>query len=280
MPYELVKPEEEEKTLEEIEDSVSGKNAPPVQGYVPGMNRNANVDWRSMADAGYSDAFHNLKAKMDFTKDQYVYQLSQIPVRKKAIAKERRNAIITALVYGAGIPIGMWLLTDLFMNLSTISGAFAFFYLILKIAFFPMIFASMFFFFPPSVRTVVNCEFRYTVLNNPMTFSNYRESNQIVSVAEEEHFLRTEIGKHDAFEERIRTEGLDRVGGGDEMANTDELTERQIRILDEMQQMTIFKDYQARVSGNKKEGGVLWVFLGLGIGIAAALAGFAMFYGL
>ncbi len=255
MPYELVQPEGEEKIMPDASFSAGGTDA---------------------GDAGYSDSFRALKSQMDFVLRQYNDQLASIPYRKMKLRKELIRAWISVAVFLLAIPIGMWVLTDILMNVGTGNGFFAILYLIFKLLFFPVCFLSLFIALPPAIRTLINCQRRYNAFMNPAYHAAYRDKYDIVSFGEEEHFLRQMQTKHEQFEERIRREHLDEPGGGEGLEAQEDLTEKQRATLAEMQEMTIFKDYQARIGVNRVEGDSKWVFLGIGVGIFIAACGFTM----
>jgi len=254
MPYELVTPEGEEKVSPDVTFSKG---------------------WVGNADAGYSDSFRALKAKMGFVRQQYKDQMDSIPVRKKALRKELKKCWFDVLLYLLIIPIGLTLLTDLLMNLGVDNGFFAIVYLIMKILYFPACFVSLFIALPPTIRTLINCQRRYNAFMNPAEHAGYRDKYDIVSFGEEEHFLRQQLLKHEEFDHRVRTEHLDEVGGGEEVISLDEMTEKQKATLWEMEEMAVFKDYQARIGVNRAEGDIKWIILGLGVGVVVTIGGFA-----
>ena len=257
MPYELVTPEVDESIGENETD-----------------REQRDKNWKDEADSGYLDSFRKLKAEMDFTRKEYQDQMNSLPARKAQLSKELKKAWFNVALYLFIIPIGLWVLTDLFMNWGASSGGAATVYVILKILLFPGLFASIFIALPPTIRTLINVQRRYNVFNNANAHAAYRARYDIVSFPEEEHFLRQMLMKYENFDERIQTEGLDQPGGGDPQASVDERTERQAAILDEMQSLTIFKEYRARTNINRLEGDLKWVLLGLGIGVFISLGGF------
>ena len=259
MPYELVQPE--------------GEELPKHQSFAYGENGDRKEDdW--IGDAGYSDAFNTLKKEMDFTRARYIDQMQDLPVRKQKLRKELIKKWFSVFLFLIIIPVGFWILTDIVMELSLKVDAFSVFYLIMKILLFPAIFVSVFFFLPPAIRSLVNCQWRYSVFNNPTAHARYREKYDIVSFAEEEHFLRTWLGRFEKFDERIRTEHLDSTGGGEELISLDEMSEKQKATLSEMREMSIFRDYQARVGTNRVEGDAKWILIGFGVGIFIGLGAF------
>ena len=260
MPYELVHQE--------------GEELPVANSFAYGdPEKRSEDDW--IGDAGYSDAFHTLKKQMDFTRAQYKDQLKDLPERKKKLSKELMKKWFQVFLFLIIIPVGLWILTDILMELSLKLDAFSVAYLVMKILLFPAIFVSVFFFLPPAIRSLVNCQWRYSVFNNPTAHARYREKYDIVSFAEEEHFLRTRLGKFEQFDERVKLEQLDQVGGGEEFILLDDMSEKQKETLSEMQELAVFKDYQARVGTNRVEGDARWILLGFVIGIFIAFGAFA-----
>ena len=53
------------------------------------------------------------------------------------------------------------------------------------------------------------------------------------------------------------------------------MTQKQRETLEEMQRLSIFRDYQARISAGRVEGDSKFVIIGFGIGIFIALLGLA-----
>lgn len=259
MPYELVHPE--------------GEEAPKDMG-IADMEKYA-AGTAEIGDAGYSDAFRALKAKMDFTEQQYRDQLATMPVRKMKLRKELIKGWISALVFLIVIPLGFVIITDLLMNAGTKSGLVGIIYIFFKVAMFPAIFISVFFLFPPAVRTLINVQRRYNAFNHPDSHAGYRDKFEIVSFAEEEQFLRKRLEEFDQFDRRTRAENLDHAGGGEDVINQDDMTQKQRETLEEMQRLSIFRDYQARISAGRVEGDSKFVIIGFGIGIIIALLGLA-----
>lgn len=231
-------------------------------------------NWMGDADAGYSDAFRNLKTQIDRNHELYQDQLATLPLRKGKLRKELTKSWFSVILFLFIIPVGMWVITDILLNIGTKSGIMAIVYLVFKILLFPVIFASVFFLLPPAIRTLVNCQRRYNAFNHPEAHAKYRDQFDIISFADEEHFLRQRLSEHAQLEERIRREHLDEVGGGEDSYSIDELSSKQAATLEEMQRMSVFRDYQARIGTNRVEGDAKYVMLGLGIGVFIALMAF------
>ena len=284
MPYELVHPEGEEAPkamgIADMEKYAAEREAAKQEAGDLSVNGTAAKPFAYAArtaeigDAGYSDTFRALKAKMDFTEQQYRDQLATLPVRKMKLRKELIKGWVSVLLFLIVIPLGFVIITDILMNVGTKSGLVGIIYLFFKVAMFPAIFISVFFLFPPAVRTLINVQRRYNAFNQPDRHAGYRDKFDLVSFAEEEHFLRQRLEEFDQFARRTRAENLDQAGGGEDVINQDEMTPKQRETLEEMQRMSFFRDYQARISAGRVEGDSKYVILGFGIGIVIALLGF------
>ena len=82
------------------------------------------------------------------------------------------------------------------------------------------------------------------------------------------------LSRYAEFDERTKAEKLDQPGFGDSPLSPEEKAEKQRQILDEMQSISTFKDYQARINTHRLEGDMEWVLLGLAIGVFIGLGGF------
>ena len=232
------------------------------------------ADWMGDADAGYSDAFRNLKSQIDRNHGLYKDQLATIPIRREKLKKELTKSWFQVILFLFIIPVGMWVVTDILMNIGAEHGIVATAYLVFKILLFPVIFLSVFILLPPAIRTLVNCQRRYNAFNHPEAHEKYRDRFDIVSFADEEHFLRQRMLEYEKFEERIRREHLNEVGGGEIFYSIDEMSGKQAATLAEMQKMAVFRDYQARIGTNRVQGDAKYVLIGLGVGVVIALLAF------
>ena len=254
MPYELVTPVEGENLSRNAEE--------------------ADKNWASYSDDGFLDTFLSLKKQMDFTRKQYRDQQNTLPLRKVQLRKQLIKSWFNVFLFILIIPVGLWILTDLFMKWGTTSGLASSVYLILKILLFPALFVSIFLAGPPSIRTLINTQRRYNAFFHPNSHAGYRDRFDIVSFAEEEHFLNQMLSRYAEFDERTKAEKLDQPGFGDSPLSPEEKAEKQRQILDEMQSISTFKDYQARINTHRLEGDMEWVLLGLAIGVFIGLGGF------
>ena len=271
MAYELVKPEGEEG-----QENAGGVDPRDRKDWdTPPWARVGTEAWHKAwmedADSGYLDSFHTLQTKLKHTREQYLYQKSQIPVRKEAMRKEKNSAAWHVLLFGFVIPVAMWLLTQLFLELGTQSGFSATAYLVSKIATFPVLILSIFFALPPSARDYVNSRYRYNVLNNPARHSKFRDEHHIVSFAEEEHFLKHKLDKMKEFDERVKREKLDQAAAGEDFVFLDEMSEKQKQTLAELEKLAEFEDCQARPGDTRINAGYAWIIVGFGIMMGVAV---------
>ena len=303
MPYELVHPEGEEipkapaiadmeKLAAERASAEKAAGGAGVFGTTPDEGESGSMGvaggvqavnygfayatyGESVGDSGYTDAFHTLKAKMDFTKQQYLDQLASLPVRKEKLRKELIWKWFSVVLYLIIIPVGFWIITGILMNLGVKSGLMGILYLVFKVAMFPVIFICVFFLFPPAVRSAINVQRRSNAFNNPNAHAGYRDKLDIVSFADEEHFLRQRLDEFNEFEKRIRRENLDQPGGGEEVIDQSDMSPKQKETIELMQTMSIFRDYQARIGTGRVEGDSKYVAMGLVLGVIIGLAAFA-----
>ena len=149
MPYELVTPVEGENLSRNAEE--------------------ADKNWASYSDDGFLDTFLSLKKQMDFTRKQYRDQQNTLPLRKVQLRKQLIKSWFNVFLFILIIPVGLWILTDLFMKWGTTSGLASSVYLILKILLFPALFVSIF--LAPQQPCRVQGSFRYRKLCGGRTFS-------------------------------------------------------------------------------------------------------------
>ena len=275
MAYELVRPEGE-KEKEKKSTVVGGARGLKEQDprdrkdwETPPWARVGTAEWHKAwmgdSDSGYLDAFNALHTKMKNTRDRYEDQKRQLPLRKEAMMKEKSRTAWNVLKFGFVIPVVMWVLTQISLEIGAKSGFVAAMYLGLKFASFPIILTSVFFFLPPSVRDYVNCRFRYNVLTHPTRHSKYRDEHHIVSFAEEEHFLNHNLQQIKDFEKRVKAEKLDQPAAGEDYVFLDEMSDRQKEVLREIEGLAEFKDCVARPGQERISAGYGWLIVGLGI---------------
>ncbi len=265
MAYELVKPEGEEqkKNEEEIDPRDKKGWEPPPWAKVG--TESWHKAWMGDADSGYVDSFNSLKKQIDHTRMLYQDQLGTIPRRKEILVKEKNTAWFHVILFMLLLPALMLLLTQLALEFGTEDTLWGIVYLILKVASVPVIIVCVFFALPASARDMVNAQWRYRVLMHPEKYGKYRAQHDVVTFAEEEHFLKHNIGKIDDFYKRVKEEHLDQSAAGEAFVFLDEMSEKQTGILAEMQKLSQFTDYQARVSQLSKKAGAEWILMGFGI---------------
>ncbi len=270
MAYELV--QTEELTASKKQNPKDRRDWDP-----PEWAKQKEDDWVGEADSGYSDTFRDLKKKLDHTFQLYRDQLERVPLHQQELKKEKRRAWWNVLKFAVVIPASFFLITVFLGGYAVGNDVVDTIYKIFKIVDVPVVILSEFFLLPAAARDLANCQFRSAVLNNPNRYANYREKEHVVTFAEEQHFLRHEIKKIKAFNERIEKEGLDQVGGGEFFVFLDEMTEKQAETLEEMRELSTFKDCQARVGEKRVNAGYEWVTLGFGIlfGMLLLIAVFA-----
>ena len=266
MPYELVRQEGEEKNDKDraAQDPRTRRDfdAPP---WAKVGSEDWHKAWMSEADAGYLDTFNDLYTKMKITRSRYEEQLQSIPFRKRDLKKDRFRAGIMVLVFALIIPVVMWGISKGVLALYTDSTFGKLFYIAVKVISFPVILASIFFMLPPAARDYVNRRHCYNVLMHHEAYAQYRADNNIVCYAEEEHFLRFRLQKMREFDERVKKEKLDTTGAGEDYRSIDEMSEKQTAVLEELRELSEFKDYQASAAKMRRHAGYEWILVGFGI---------------
>ena len=266
MPYELVKQDEDEqkgkKQVEQDPRTRRDFDAPP---WAKVGSEDWHKAWMSEADAGYLDTFNDLYTKMKITRSRYEEQLQSIPFRKLEMKKDRFRAGIMVLVFALIIPFLMWGLSKVVLEFFTDSTFGRLFYVAVKITSFPVILASIFFMLPPAARDYVNQRHCYNVLMHHEAYGQYRANNNIVCFAEEEHFLRFHLQKMREFDERVKKEKLDTTGAGEDYRSIDEMSGKQSEVLEELREMSEYKEYRASAVNMRRHAGYEWILVGFGI---------------
>lgn len=224
-------------------------------------------------DGGYLDTFNALKAQIDFNYVQYKEQLKSL-VRRNNDVKQDMHIALRLLLIVALIPVVIFLILQLLSYIGEYVHFIALLYVVINMAFIPATIVCEIFLLPGMARNYVNYLEQYRLLNSDDVLRDYRESNDIISFPDEKRFLKKKIMEYDTFYELVAVEGLDRADGNLGGFDTAEMTEDQKRVLDKMRSLSVFHEYKASVSQTRKEVGIKWLIIGLGLLVGAIVVGF------
>ena len=276
MAYELVKPEGEADQQAEAEDPRFKKGWEPPPWAKVG-SESWHQAWLDHADNGYTDSYNMYKKQMENTYMLYMDQLGRLPEKKDNLRKEKNAAWWHVFAFLLVVPAVMILLTQFCLMFGTEDAVWGIVYLVFKVLTVPVILVSVFFALPAAARDLVNTQWTYNVLTKPALHGTYRAKNDIVTFAEEEHFLKHRIKEIEDFKARAKREHLDQPAAGEDFVFLDEMSEKQQAVLDEMMKLAEFEDYQARAGLLRKKAGYEWLIMGWGImfGLAALVLVFS-----
>ena len=218
-------------------------------------------DWykneKSWGDSGYSDSFRALKSQIDYNYNRYKDQLISLERRRINLNKEKWSSF-RMLMFIFLTPAVVCLLGRLFTFLGAKSGIFGFFAIACLVILPFSVIICEFIMLLPAARNYMNNVYRVNVLNLP-------GKEPIITFVDEKRFLNKKINEIEMFYERIETEGIDIKGGTFQLGADDEMTDYDIRILNDMRSLSIYKEHSATVTEIKREAGVAWVIVGIGI---------------
>ena len=83
--------------------------------------------------------------------------------------------------------------------------------------------------------------------------------------------------EYDTFYELVAVEGLDKKDGNLATDDSGFMTDEQKKVLDKMRSLSVFHEYKASVSATRKEVGIMWLIIGLGIMMGLAVIAASIF---
>ena len=226
-------------------------------------------------DGGYLDTFNALKNQIDFNYVQYKEQLKSLVKRLEDVKSDRNHALKLVLIVGL-FPIAYNLLLQILVIFGMDYGLPALIYSILNIFNIPVILVCEVILMPIFAKNLANHIGQYRILTSDEFLKDYRKNNNIISFQDEKRFLKKTIMEYDTFYELVAVEGLDRKDGNLAGSDSDVLTEDQRKVLDKMRSLSVFKEYKATVGLTRKEVGIKWLIIGLGLlmGLGIVVANF------
>jgi hypothetical protein len=108
-------------------------------------------------------------------------------------------------------------------------------------------------------------------LTSDRTLEEYKKDNNYISFVDEKKYLKKKIMEYDTFYELVAVEGLDKKDGNLASDDSGFMTDDQKKVLDKMRSLSIFHEYKATVMATRKEVGIKWLIIGLGILMALAV---------
>lgn len=254
-----------------------------------------NQDWydkeKYSGDSGYGDSFRALKSQIDYNYKRYKEQLDSLEDRKAALVKDKNDSFNMFLMI-LFAPVVIFLLMELFTYLGSKHGFFGLFAITFLVMIPIAVIICEFMLLPAAARNLVNNLYRVKVMNLPSTgFKHGKPNNmnnsgrggswnnggQIITFVDEKKYLLARISEIEAFNRRIESFGLDQKGGKFKLGvASGELSASDMRILEEMRELSVFRDYKATVSEIKREAGYSWFLIGFGIlvGVITAIVAF------
>ncbi len=231
-------------------------------------------------DGGYLDTFNALKDQIDFNYVQYKEQLKSLVYRQEDVRNDLKTAKRIMLIVFF-IPFAVFLLLQVFIYLGSFQNMFgglcAVFGTVISIAVYPIAIICEVFLLPGMVKNYTNYLGQYRILTSDKGLEEYRKSNDIISFQDEKKFLKKKIMEYDTFYELVAVEGLDKKDGNLASDDSGFMTDEQKKVLDKMRSLSIFHDYKATVSATRKEVGVMWLIIGLGILMGLVAIGGSIF---
>ena len=235
-----------------------------------------NQDWydneMNMGDGGYGDSFRALKAQIDYNYNRYKEQLVSLENRRLNLTNDKKASLKMLLIIMFA-PAVLLLFVQIFTYLGALHGIFGIFAVGGMILQPFAVVVCEFFLLPGATRNLVNNMYRDKVLNLP------GDGNRIITFVDEKKFLFSKIHEIENFYERVEQDGIDQKGGRFKLgASSGELNDSDKKILDDMRSLSLFTDYKATVSELKREAGMAWLLIGLGIlvGISVVILVYAL----
>ena len=252
-------------------------------------------DWydkeKYSGDSGYGDSFRALKSQIDYNYKRYKEQLSSLDDRKAALIKDKNDSFNMFLMI-LFAPVVIFLLMELFTYLGSKHGFFGLFAITFLVMIPIVVIICEFFLLPAAARNLVNNIYRVKVMNLPgsgyksgkTSLSNgnmnntgrggsWNNGSQIITFVDEKKYLLARISEIETFNRRIENFGLDQKGGKFKLgASSGELSDADQKILEEMRELSVFREYKATVSEIKREAGYSWILVGFGILVGVIIA--------
>ena len=225
-------------------------------------------------DGGYLDSFNALKEQIDFNYIQYKEQLKSLVRRQEDVRTDLKLAKRSMLIV-LFFPAAVFLLLQVLIYFGTLgfpgSGLIALFGTVITIAVYPITIICEVFLLPGMVKNYANHLGQYRILTSDRTLEEYKKDNNYISFVDEKKYLKKKIMEYDTFYELVAVEGLDKKDGNLASDDSGFMTDDQKKVLDKMRSLSIFHEYKATVMATRKEVGIKWLIIGLGILMALAI---------